>query len=150
MSKVEKWKNCIFTGSMYQFDLDTAISITTKGVYEIIPDMIETFTDGVVFQNTQELKIVSPGWYDVNWDISFIGSANVEVFGAALKNGVAITQLQSIQKPVTAIDIDHLSAHQHVELVKDDLIQLGIANNTSTTNFVITGAHLELTFVRNS
>lgn len=123
-------------GEMYNFNTPTAVTIGSANTWVAIAS---GFTggdnEGVTFQNARELKIVTAGTYLVQWSLSLdAAAANVEVEGGILVNGTVNEKSVCHLFFATANDTGTLKSQAWIDLVADDIITLGVNNNTSATN----------------
>lgn len=139
---------CNFYGDMFQFELSTAVVINTIGVFEVVPDMSAGLNRGFVFQNTQELKVVKAGKYKVDWSISFQDGNNQTWEGAIFINGTKVDSSTAVRF-LGAVDTGNFGSHSIIDVEVDDIIDLRMANLTSTSNAVIDSAAISIIRVDN-
>jgi hypothetical protein len=137
-------RHCIpkdFYGTMWQFGDNTEVVIGTKDVFEPIPDMSNGDDSGFIFQNTQQLKCVKPGKYIVNWNICFNNGNNTTWSAGVLVNDTIQNQTIGCRK-LGALDTGSMGGTGIINLVVDDIVELGMANNTNTSNSNIDSSNL--------
>lgn len=140
------WKDCLFYGHMSQYQDATVVTINTQGVYEIIDGFAENISRAMTFQNTQEFKIEKAGKYKIDWSTSFT-DGNIKTFcGAIMINGTEDLTTAAI-RVLGASDAGNFGGTGIIDLAIDDLVQVGIANNTDTSNITIEASNLTITFL---
>ena len=139
-------RNCkprTFYGTMWQYGDNTEIIIGTIGVFEPIPGMSNGDDVGFIFQNTQQLKCTKPGKYIVNWHICFNDGNNVTWGGGIMINDVIQNQTRGCRK-LGAEDTGSMAGGGIVDLEENDILELGMANESTTANAFIDSAGLNL------
>lgn len=132
-------------GHMYQHDTGTTVTISTIAVPVIVGGFSGGQTNYVTFQNSQELKIIRPGRYKVEWQCSFTaGASNQEIEGAIGINGTFQTSSTGHRKIGTGTDTGSMSGTTILNLSKDDLVQLMLLNETSTNNLGVEHAQVNV------
>ncbi len=134
-------------GSADQYDTGTVINFGGT------PDLVEVtsgWTAGAmnnILYSGGVFKIQRAGNYKISWAISFaIASGNNKEFEAGvLKNGV-VTEQGWAHRKIATNDIGSFSASTIVPLKKNDLISLGVINETDTIAMVID--HISFTIFR--
>jgi len=101
----------------------------------------------VLFQNARELKVQIPGTYHVDWHMSIeCASANQEVEGALMLDGVAFTPLGSHGEIATASRPVALGSTGLIALGVDSLVSLAVLNHTTVHDLIVD--HLNLAIER--
>jgi hypothetical protein len=135
-------------GSMYQDDTGTTITVSSASVDYIVTGMSEGILNGTTFQNGKELKITREGIYQVVWSVSYTtAGANQEIEGAVGVNGTRNPQTSAHKKITTATDTVSIGGTGLLLLIVDDLVQILLRNETSTTNISIEHANLSLVYL---
>lgn len=132
-----------YYGALWQYELDTEVVITTTGVFVPISDMSNGDDEGFIFQNGKELKCVKAGKYRVDWNLSFNDGNNKIWQGGVLVNGVVQVNTIGLRK-LGATDVGVMGGNGFVRIERDDIIQLGMANLTDTSNAYIDSAHFTI------
>jgi len=132
-----------YYGNMWQYGDNTQVVITTIDVFEPIPDMNDGNQKGFTFQNTQELKCTRAGKYKVDWNICFNDTNNTTWSGGILINDTIQNQTRGCRK-LGANDVGSMGGTGIIDLVVDDIVELGMANHTSTSDAYIDSANLTL------
>ena len=136
-------------GEMYQYNDPTAniIIINTSDVWEIIDGMIEGLSNEVTFQNNQELKILVPGKYKVNYNLCWTdGVGNVYEF-VVFVNGILQQNTIACGRKGNAVDVVSAGGSGVINLVEDDIITLKVRNRTTTSDIEIISSNLNLVWI---
>jgi hypothetical protein len=130
-------------GHMFQFDTHYTIAIAATDTDYIIDNMTCGMTRGMIFQNGQEFKIVTPGIYQVSWQLSFTASsANQDIESGIGLNGDLVTGTSAHSKITTATDTKSVSGVGCLICAANDLIQLVTHNETSTADVIVEHCHV--------
>lgn len=134
-------------GEMYQYNDPTPniIIINTSGVWEIIDGMTGSLVNEVVFQNSQELKILVEGTYKIDFNLCWTdGVGNVYEF-VIFVNGVLQINSVACGRKGNAVDIVTANGSGIIDLNEDDIITLKVRNRTTANDIEIISANLNLT-----
>lgn len=133
-------------GAMGQENEPTTVTINSSGTAEIVGGQEGGETNNVIFQNSQELRILKAGRYLITWALSFnmTSGSGQEVEGAIGKGGVAQSQGSAHRKIGTANDTGAMCGNTILDLAVNNLITIMVTNETSTVNVVIAHASLSL------
>lgn len=137
-------------GQMAQHLQSTLVTITTQSVWV---DIESGFTagggTGIVFQNSKELKVVEPGTYILNWNISLQTEMtnNINIVGGISVNGTIKSLTTAHGKIAASNDIINISGVGDLVLQIDDLIRLALINLDTTANFVVEHAGITMFMV---
>lgn len=132
-----------FYGTLWQFGDDTEVVIGTIGVFEPITGMSNGDDVGFIFQNGNQLKCTKPGKYMVNWHICFNNSNNVTWSGGVLVNDTIQDPTRGCRK-LGALDTGSMGGTGIINLAVDDIVELGMANETTTANAFVDSSGLTL------
>jgi len=134
-------------GHMAQHAQGVTVTIVTQFVSV---DIASGFTDGdgtgIVFQNSKELKVLEPGTFLLNWNVSIelATGANVSMLGGISVNGTLDNLTTAHALVSTANDLINVSGVGDLVLAENDLIRLAIVNLSDTTNFVVEHAAITM------
>jgi hypothetical protein len=133
-------------GSFYMDDGNQVITISSAGVYYQVPSgMSSGTTHNMTFQNGRELKCTISGVYNVNWQMSVaIGSANQHIEGLVMVNSTAKEETTAATHVQNASDEQSLGGTGILTLNINDVVKLGIENETGTNNITVSHANLSL------
>lgn len=139
----------IITGSYGAMYIDNGAVTRTIAATNTYYEIASGFTTGPVsqftFQNSKELKCNRAGTYHLTWQITrSVPGVSQEVECAALKNGSYIPSSTSHAVSLTASTQFSVSGSCIIALAVDDLVSLGVNNNTSTNTVTISHANLSL------
>lgn len=147
VSSIDELSSVIY-GSMYNDNNDTTVTIASAMTMVRIPS---GFTVGqannTTFQNSREFVIEKDGKYRIDWSISFSSDTGVnqDTEGAIMVNNVRNAQSTAHRKIASANDLGNMGATCILDLSVNDVVSLGLQNNTSTANFTVNHANLSLT-----
>ena len=135
-------------GSMYNHDVPTTVIIPGVNTPTRIPS---GFTQGraknVTFQNAREFVISKAGYYDIDWSISFdAASANQEIEGFVMVNNIMNVEASAHRRISTATDTGAMSGVCSILLAVNDVLSLGVMNETSGSNIII--EHSNMKFIQ--
>lgn len=137
-------------GSMYNDNTNTTVTISTIGTMVRVPS---GFTQGHInncsFANSREITITKAGKYKIDWSLSFEVSSgtNQDAEGAIMINNVRNVQGTAHRKIGAAADLGNMGATCILDLAVNDVVSLGLQNNTSTSNFVVNHGNMALVMV---
>jgi hypothetical protein len=133
-------------GSMYNHDVPTTVTITIVSTPTQVPSgYSEGSVNNMVFQNSREIKALSDGYYFITWSIAFTAaSANQEIEGSIMVNGVVNNQFSSHRKISTGTDTGSMGGNGIISLNKGDLVSACVTNETSTANVVVEHSNLSV------
>ena len=140
-------------GVMAQHAQSTTVTIVTQSTWtEIASGFTDGSGDGVVFQNSKELKVVKPGIYVLNWNISIqmAMGGSVAIVGGITLNGTINVLTTAHANIAAANDLVNISGTAVLTLVADDLIRLALINLTNTNNFVVEHAAITMSKVQDA
>jgi hypothetical protein len=128
-------------GGFYVDDGSIATTLTTDNVYyPVMSGMSTGDVKNVTFQNSRELKIISAGLYRV--DVSITASCNnanevieVVVLGGAAGTTANVKTLAAAEF-ITVNKNYHISGFGFMTCAVDDLIRIGLENETSAGKIV--------------
>ena len=138
-------------GTMAQHGQSTTVTITTQFTWvDIDSGYTDGSGDGVVFQNSKELKVVNPGVYILNWNISvkMAMGGSVAMIGGITLNGTIDLLTTAHANIAAANDLVNISGTADLTLVEDDLIRLALINLSGTTDFVVEHAAITMSKVQ--
>ena len=139
-------------GSMYNHDVSTVVTISVTNTAVRIPS---GFTVGqlnlATFGNDREITVENAGRYKIVWSISFTAaSANQEIEGSAMVDNIYNLECTAHRRISTATDTGAMSGNCILDLDADDVISLGVLNETSTANIIIEHSNMSLSAVGGS
>ncbi len=135
-------------GSMYQDDSGTTITVSATDTDYIVTGMSQGVLKSITFQNSKELKIVTPGDYQVVWSLSYTtASGNQEIEGAVGVNGVRDASTSAHKKITTGTDTVSIGGTGILSLGVNDLVQIVVRNETATVNIGVQHANLSLVYL---
>ena len=136
-------------GSMYNHDTPTIVTISATDTPIRIPSgFVQGRSKNATFQNAREFVVSKAGYYDIDWSISFTTvSANQEIEGFVMVNNAINIQATAHRRISTATDTGAMGGTCSILLAVNDVIALGVLNETSTSNIIIEHANMKLTQV---
>lgn len=131
-------------GSMWNDNTNTTVTISgTDTPVEVGSNMSAGDTYLMTFQNAKELVCNFDGHYLITWSLSVeCASANIEVEGGIMINGVASTQGDAHSNLMTANRPMTFSGSAILNLTVGNTVSLFLQNHTSATNLVVNHASL--------
>ena len=139
-------------GQLEQNSTPKAVTITsTTSFFEIDGGYELGFGDGLVFQNNKELLCTIDGLYIASWSmrVALDMSANKQINGGILINGVIANNSISGAKINTANDKGFMGRDSRCILVADDIVSLAVQNEDSLHNIIVENASFKLIKVSN-
>ncbi len=134
-------------GSMYNHDTPTTVTISSSNTAVRIPSGFTAGqTKNVTFANARELVVLKAGRYLIAWQISFQAAAgsNMDIEGFIMIDNVMNTQASAHRKIGTGTDTGSMSGVCILNLAANQVVSLGVLNETDTNNIVIEHANLGL------
>jgi len=134
-------------GHMAQHAQGITVTIATQSVWV---DITSGFTQGdgmgIVFQNSSELKVLEPGTFILNWNISLhlASTNNINMVGGISVNGTIQTLTTAHGKIGAGNDIINVSGVGDLELAENDIIRLALINLDGIINFVVDHAAITM------
>lgn len=129
-------KLTMFYGEMSQNNgvaTPNVITINTIGVFETVTGMSAGLNNGFTVVG-DALKCVVPGVYDFKHKTDWTdGTATLYEFMLHL-NGSPVSKTSGVGRKGNANDIVNAMGYGKIQLAKDDLVLLKVANHTTTTN----------------
>jgi len=131
---------------MAQHGESTGVTIVTQFVSVDIGSGYTGSGVGVEFQNSKELKVLDPGIFILNWNISveLATGNNMNMLGGISINGTLQTLTTAHGKIGAGNDLINISGVGDLDLAEDDLIRLALVNLDGTTNFVVEHAAITM------
>jgi len=136
-------------GNMYAYQAAITVTVAAADTwYEVTSGLTDGGqSDGVVFQNSHELKVNYGGKFLAVWSLSFsTASANQELMGGIGVNGTINTASVGESVDSTANDAMTTSGNIILNLSAGDLVSFFVHNETLSTDIVI--EHATLTLIR--
>lgn len=131
-------------GSMYNHDTSTTVTMGAAGTAVRIPSGFTVGqTHNVTFQNAREFLVTVAGMYKIDWSISFTmaSGASQEIEGAVMLNNALNVQATAHRLIGTGTDTGAMSGVCILDLAANDVIALGVINESSTNDVVIEHAN---------
>lgn len=136
-----------FYGTMWQNGDATEITIGTKDVFEPIGGMSNGSDVGFTFSDAQKLTCTEKGKYQVVWNICF-EDGNIKTYSGGILINDSIQTNTVGCRQLGAVDVGSMGGNGIVTLDVGDIVELGIANNTDTSNPFIDSANMSLVRVQ--
>lgn len=135
-------------GAMGQVNVPTTVSVAVVDTDYIVDGMSAGYINGFVFQNSQELKTITPGRYEGIWHISFdVSSVGQEIEGGIAVNGVRVDGSSAHAVTQSATEEADMGAPWPIDLAVNDLVQLVVRNVADTEDIVVEHASLTLKLI---
>ena len=135
---------------MYNHDVPTTVVISAISTPTRVPSGFtvgQTFN--TTFQNSREIVADVAGKYDIVWQISFsTAAANQEIEGFVMVNNAIDIQATAHRRISTATDTGSMSGPCILDLSANDVVSLGVQNETSTANVIVEHANMKMVKVR--
>lgn len=138
-------------GSMFIYNLGGGSVLVTIGAADVFVQVPSGVSQGILhqtlFQNAREIEIQIAGVYHTDWHMSVeTASANQELEGALMVNGVADTALAAHSETSTAAKPISFGSTGLIALEVGDLVSLAVLNHSGAVD--ITVDHLSLALER--
>jgi hypothetical protein len=135
-------------GSMYGDDINVTVDIAAAETYYEVPSGLSGGEcNGMTFQNSKELKVLTAGKYKVDWSMSAeCASAGQYIEGGVMVNTTAKENTVGAAELVTASKKVCLGGTGIIDLAINDLVKLCVENESGTADIVID--HANLTIIR--
>lgn len=140
--------NISFTGSfaeLFQNDLSTLIPISDANVFFQI-DGFQSGNASNAVLNDMNISHIIPGFYLVNYSISFSNANNQNYTSSIMINGVP-EQSGRASRRLGANDLGSMSGTAIVSLGIGDNLGIGISNETSTSNLIIKNSGITSVYI---
>ncbi len=140
--------NISFTGSfgeLFQNEFETIVLISDANVFFQI-DNFEAGNSSNAILNDMNISHQIPGFYLVNYSISFSNANNQNYTGTIMVNGVPISSGRSSRR-LAANDLGNMSGTAILNLGIDDNLGIGILNQTFTSNPTIKDATITSVYI---
>jgi hypothetical protein len=140
-------------GGMYIEDGSVATTLTNAhpSTYPIASGFTTGLVNGITFQNSKELKILTAGVYKVDWSLSISVNASDQTIEGLVLGGAAGTTEQMATVNATRAKesgvVYSVSGSGLITCAVNDLIRLGLENETSTGK-VVTTNHANLSIIQ--
>ena len=137
-------------GSMYIEDGSVATTLTNAhpSTYPIASGFTTGLVNGVTFQNSKELKILTAGVYKVDWSLSIsVNSSDQTIEGLVLAGAAGTTEQLSTVNATRAKEngvVYSVSGTGFITCAVNDLVRIGLENETSAGK-IVTVNHANLT-----
>lgn len=133
-------------GSMY---IDNGAQVVTITVIDTPAELAAGVSQGelwrMTFQNASELVAQVAGVYAASWQVSFTAeSANQEIEGFFMVNGVRTAQSTAHRKIGTGTDTGSMSGTALLNLAVNDVVSIGFSNGSSTANVIVNHCNVAL------
>lgn len=134
-------------GFMAQHAQSTTVTISAALTWT---DIDSGYTDGagrgVEFQNSKEMKVIDPGFWLINWNVSLqLASTNNQNMVAGISvNGTIQPLFTAHGKIAAGNDLINVSGVGDLVLAEDDLVRLALINIDTSNDFVVEHAGLTM------
>ena len=137
-------------GSMYADNIAHTVTVSASDtLYEVDGDITGGTESGMTFQNSKEIKCLTAGKYLATYAISINadGVAQKEIESDIMINGTETGLATSHSETGIGADRPQTNAGTAIlTLAANDVVSLGVANHTDTTDIVV--EHVSMTLVK--
>lgn len=133
-------------GDMNGYNVAVTVVIAATLTFVRVPSGLSGGINlGFTFQNARELKCNVPGTYLVNWSMSYDSTnSNQEIEGAPMLNNAALTTMAAHSEIINAAKPMTVAGTGIVALALNDVVALGVSNQTAIHNVIVEHATLSL------